>query len=155
MRARNSVDSSLYSSTFTIVAATVPSQPSAPITSVNNEFEIGISWTNPSDLGGLSISGYKLEIKTATGTFEKDLTNCNAESNSSIISARTCVIPTTVLRSLPFSIGDSDIIYARVTAINSIGESSLSSEGSGASMPIQDVEPDPPTALLRDEGSTT
>lgn len=138
MRARNSIDFSDYSSVFSIVAATVPSQPSAPTTTVNSEYEIGVSWTEPSDLGGLLINSYKLEIKTSSGSFEKDLTNCNAESVADIISTRSCTIPVTVLRELPFSIGDSEPISTRVTATNDIGDSVVSAEGS-ATMPIADV----------------
>ena len=82
VRARNSVDFSDYSSVFTIVAATVPSQPNAPTSALNgDETQVVFSWTLPSDLGGLTIDGYKLEIKTSSGTFEKDLTDCNAETD--------------------------------------------------------------------------
>ena len=92
---------------------------------------------------------------TATGTFEKDLTNCNAESDSTIISSTSCTIPTLALRSDPFFLADSATIYARVTAINDIGVSSISTEGSGAAMPIADVAPDPPVSFLRNEAATT
>lgn len=87
VKARNAVGFSIYSATFTIVAATVPSQPNAPTTTLSGDWPselIVIDWTLPSDMGGLTISSYKLEIKTSTATFEKDLGHCDAETNSSI-----------------------------------------------------------------------
>ena len=155
LRARNAVGLSAYSDVFTIVTATVPSQPSSPITTVNSEYEIGISWSLPADLGGLSISSYRLEIKTSIGTFAQDLANCDAENSSSVISSRSCAIPTTVLRAGPFNIGDSEPIIVRVTAINDIGESTVSAESSDTSMPIADTEPNPPTNFLKNDVDTT
>ena len=130
IRARNAVDFSDYSSEFSIVAATISSQPSAPTTTLSGDgSQVVFTWNVPSDLGGLpSIDGYKLEVKTSIGTFEKDLTNCNAESSSST----TCSIPVLALRSDPFNLGDSNSVYARVTAVNSIGDSTTSVEGNGA-----------------------
>ena len=76
----------------------------------------------PTDLGGLDISGYMLEIKTATSTFEKDLADCDAESDASTILARTCTVRVDeTLRQSPFNLVDSASIIARVTAINDIG----------------------------------
>ena len=151
MRSRNSVGYSIYSSTFTIQAATITSQPTAPTTTVITEYEIGISWSVPSDLGGVQIGGYKLEIKTASGNFAQDFTNCNAMSETTIINSRSCSIPTTVLRALPYNLADEAPIFARVTAINVIGDSTVSTEGSGVLMPIADVEPDAPTTFVRND----
>ena len=117
-----------------------------------DEYNISISWTLPSDQGGLSIDGYKVEIKTATDTFEQDLTNCDAENEVTIISSRTCTVKVDdTLRQPPFNLADEATVTARVTAINDIGSSQVSSDGSGAIMPIKDVEPDPPTTFIRDE----
>ena len=122
VRARNAVGFSTYSTVFTILAATVPSQPSAPTTTLSGDLaSVVIAWTPPSDLGGLSISSYKLEIKTSTATFEKDLTNCDAENSSSILSSRSCSIPVTTLRFFPFNLADSASVTVRVTAYNAIG----------------------------------
>ena len=85
LRTSNAVGFSSYSTVFTIVAATVPSQPSAPTTTLSGDSaNVVVAWTLPTDLGGLSILSYKLEIKTSTATFEKDLTNCDAETSSTI-----------------------------------------------------------------------
>ena len=133
VRARNAINFSNYSAVFSIVAATVPSQPSAPTTTLSGDkTSVIIDWNPPSDLGGLTTDGYKLEIKTQSGTFEKDLTNCDAETNATIQSATSCTVPITTLRASPFNLVDSDSIYARVTAFNAIGNSAVSQEGNGA-----------------------
>ena len=151
LRTRNAVGFSSYSTVFTIVAATVPSQPSAPTTTLSGDSaNIVIAWTLPTDLGGLSISSYKLEIKTSTATFEKDLTSCDAETSSSILSSRSCTIPVAALRSSPFNLVDSASVTARVTATNSIGSSAVSLEGNGAVLPNAVSAPTPPSVFSTD-----
>ena len=82
VQARNAVGFSNYSVVFTIIAATVPSKPGAPTTYLNvDSTKVVIDWSAP-DTGGLSIDGYKVEIKTSTASFAKDLTDCDAETNS-------------------------------------------------------------------------
>ena len=97
-----------------------------------------------------------MEVKTATSTFEKDLTDCDAENDSTIISTRTCTVRVDeTLRTSPFDLQDHDSVISIVTSINDIGESAVSSEGNGAAMPIADVAPDPPTTFVRDDVATT
>ena len=86
-------------------------------------------------MGGLSIGGYKVEIKTSSNTFAIDTTNCDAETNSSIILATSCSIPVATLREIPFELIDQVSVVARVTAFNDIGDSNLSAEGNGAILP--------------------
>ena len=57
------------------------------------------------------------------------------------------------LRAAPFNLVDLDSVTARVTAVNAIGDSVLSSEGSGANIPIPPTEPDVPTSLIKDSAS--
>ena len=156
VRARNVVEYSVYSSVFSIVAATIPKDQGAPTTSVIDEYKISISWDLPIDQGGLDITGYKVEIQTATSTFKQDLTDCDAENDSTIISTRTCIVRVDeTLRQSPFDLQNHALVFARVTSINDIGVSAVSSGGTGAAMPIADVVPDPPTTFVRDELSTT
>ena len=104
-----------------------------------------IDWEAPADDGGLTIAGYKLEIKTSKSTFEKEITHCNAEVDSNIISVRSCTIPVATLRAVPFDLAVSDSVTARVTAFNSLGESTVSDEGSGAAIPLStNIEIDKP-----------
>lgn len=118
------------------MTATVPSQPSAPTTTLNGDQTlVTIDWSLPSDLGGLSIGGYKVEIKTSTGTFEKETGSCDAETDSSIIQASSCQISVSTLRASPFNLADSSSVIAIVTAFNDIGSSVTSAEGNGATIP--------------------
>ena len=151
LRTRNAVGFSSYSAVFTILAATVPSQPSAPTTTISGDLaNVLIAWTLPSDLGGLSISSYKLEIKTSTATFIKDVTNCDAETSSSILSSRSCTISVVALRSSPFNLVDSASVTARVTATNAIGSSAVSLEGNGAVLPNAVSAPTAPSVFNTD-----
>lgn len=54
----------------------------------------------------------------------------------------------------PFSLQAGTSIFAKVSAINEIGESYLSQQGNGATLSIS-VVPDAPVGLLRDEETTT
>ena len=138
VRARNAVGFSNYSSVFTIISATVPAQLSAPTTALHGgDTQVIIDWSAPADLGGLSIDGYKVVIKTSTNSFAEDLTNCDAETDTGIISATRCSIPVATLRASPFDLSDTDPVVAKVTAFNALGDSDESAEGNGASMPNQ------------------
>ena len=76
------------------------------------------------------------------------MTDCDAENSSTIISSRTCTIPVSTLRAGPYNLIDSDSVYARVIAFNSLGDSVTSAEGNGATIPIPPTEPDAPTSLV-------
>lgn len=61
-----------------------------------------------------------------------------------------------VLRSEPFNLVDYDTVVVKLLAFNDIGNSPPSDEGNGAIVPVPPTEPTvPPTALTRDEVSTT
>ena len=129
----------------------MPSQPNAPTTTTIGETTIVVDWNPPSDLGGLTITSYKLEIKTSTSTFEIDLADCDAESST----ATTCSVPVATLRAAPFNLADLASVSVRVTAINSLGDSTVSVEGNGAIMPIPDTVPAAPSVFSTDSQSTT
>ena len=40
-----------------------------------------MSWSEPSDDGGLTISGYDVKIEDSEGGFSEDLTDCDAETD--------------------------------------------------------------------------
>ena len=70
VRARNAIGYSVYSDVFTITAATVPSKPATPSTTLNvDSTQVILDWSLPTDTGGLTVDGYKVEIKTSTGTW--------------------------------------------------------------------------------------
>ena len=64
VKARNAVGLSADSTEFSITAATVPSTPSAPTTTVSSDtLSMTVSWSVPSDNGGLAITGYKVYVR--------------------------------------------------------------------------------------------
>lgn len=84
--------------------ATAPSSPSLSATAVSAT-QINLSWNAPSNNGGSAITGYKIEVKKGTGSFETLVTNT---ANTSTIYSHTGLTAGTVY-------------YYRVSAINSIG----------------------------------
>ena len=158
VKARNAVGFGDYSTVLSIVAGTVPLSQGAPSTSIDGDEinpTVTITWPLPSDNGGLSIDGFRLEIKTSLSSFEIDSTNCNAEISSLIITSRACTVPVSTLRTEPYNLDDSDSVYAQVTSLNAIGESVTSNEGNGATIPIPPTEPDAPTSLVKDSATKT
>lgn len=68
-----------------------------------------------------------------SGTFSEQLTYCNGQ-NAALVTSLTCTIPLITLQGSPYSLLLGDSIYAVVTASNVYGESSISSEGNGATV---------------------
>jgi hypothetical protein len=133
VEARNSYGYSTYSTEVSVLAASVPSQPAAPTTTVSGS-NIVISWSLPST-NGSPIESYTITIRQSNGsTYSEQLKYCNG-SNASIISARSCTIPTVVLTSAPFSLTSGSGVYAKVVAKNGVGNSSSSTAGNGATVP--------------------
>lgn len=145
------------SAVLSIVAATVPSPPSAPTTSVSSDtLTMTIDWNAPSDNGGIAVTGYRVYILASNGSsWYQDLVNCDAVNDSTIISATSCTIPTSTLRASPFSLTSGTSIYARVLAINGIGDSKNSSSGNGGVLPNAATVPDAPINLARDAANTS
>ena len=71
---RNLYGYSEFSNTVTILAAQVPAQPEAPLTTWSPD-DVVITWTEP-DNGGSPITGYRVRVKQDDGSYSVDLTNC-------------------------------------------------------------------------------
>lgn len=151
VQACNSVGCGADSVEFTIRAATVPSQPDAPTTTLSGN-SVVIAWTVPSNQGDqgaevITVTGYTLEIQKDDSLWEIDSGDCVLSTST------TCSIPITVLRAAPYLLDDNDSVSARVTATNIIGDSLVSSIGNGASLPIATV-PGVPTGLARNAATS-
>jgi hypothetical protein len=91
IEARNTYGYSAYSSEVSVLAAAVPSTPSAPSTAMSGTNVI-ISWTLPLE-NGSSVSSYTVTIRQSDGsTYSIESTYCNG-SSSSVVTARSCTIP--------------------------------------------------------------
>jgi hypothetical protein len=132
--ARNLVGLGTDSSEVAIRAAAVPSTPNTPTTSISGS-NVVISWGNAPSNGGSALTGYKIYIKQSNNSYSIDSTNCNGMTSATILSDRSCTIPTSTLSASPFSLSSSASVTAYVIAVNVVGDSSASSDGNGATMP--------------------
>jgi hypothetical protein len=141
------------SSEFTILAATIPSIPASPTTTYDGITDtITIDFNPPTDDGGVTITGYVIQIQHADNSWSTETSNCDGLNNSTVKSTTACTIPASVLRASPFSLPQASSVTAKVTAQNSLGSSSDSAAGNGATMPSV---PNASTALTRDEINTS
>jgi len=128
--ARNSVGSSVPSATVTIKAARIPDPPANVQTVTMLSTNVVVSWNLPYD-GGASISSYTIVIMTASGSYVEDMTNCDGR-NPTILAQRTCTIPITALKAVPYSHPWGASIFVKVLATNEAGPSAFSVAGNGA-----------------------
>ena len=83
------------STATSILAAIMPSTPSAPVTSFSPD-SVTIKWTAPAS-NGAAITAYIIQVRISDlTTFTTDLNNCNGTS-ASVVAALSCTIPVTVL----------------------------------------------------------
>lgn len=130
VEARNSVGYSNLSTARSIIASQIPDTPNAPVTE-RFESSIIVDWTDPEFNGGADITSYVIRFKRADGGFSTLLASCDG-SDSVIRSATKCTVPSVSFTQAPFSLPWGSLIYATVTAVNNIGSSLTSLEGSGA-----------------------
>lgn len=71
-----------------------------------------------------------------------------------LLSNTQCSVPVATLRASPFDLQHSDAVVARVIAVNVIGESEISDDGSGASIFVP-VVPDAPKSLSHNPSGTS
>jgi hypothetical protein len=123
--------------------------PSTPSTSISGTNVIVIF---DATANGSYVTSYKIYLQTSSSTWELE-TNCDG-SNSSVISAKSCTIPFSVLLAPPFNLAGEASVYAKITATNAIGQSAESSAGNGATLPTASV-PSAPQSLTMDSQSTS
>ncbi len=86
---------------------------------------IQITWVAPYN-GGTTITQYDIKIKAANGSYYGEATYCNGRTDSTVISSKYCVIPTSTLMADPFNLVQGSIVQAIVLASNVIGDSAYS-----------------------------
>jgi len=65
-----------YSDSLPLIAARKSNKPAAPVTS-NEATNVKITWQIPAYNGGTPLTGYRIKIKKADGSFIEDKTACN------------------------------------------------------------------------------
>jgi hypothetical protein len=92
---------------------------------------VQINWARPNNRGS-AITGYIIKIRHSDElTFTEDTVNCDG-SNSANKDATSCAIPFATLRTTPYSLPWGSSVFAKVTAINTFGQSAESASGNNA-----------------------
>lgn len=149
VQARNSVGYSLFSEEFAVIAATVPSQPAQPTTSLTDNL-LTVKWTQPAENGQV-ITSYMVYIKQANTAFSL-LPGCDGSSYDVLVTQQ-CSTSVASLMASPFLLQPGASIIAKVSAQNSIGTSVESADGNGAFLRLSAV-PDAPILTHQSEATT-
>jgi hypothetical protein len=150
IQAMNSVGYSLPSEELAVLVAQVPDTPAAPTTSIVGD-KVQIDWTIPYD-GSTPITGYIITIRHQDGiTYTEETANCNG-LDLTIITDHQCAVLISDLIKAPYHLPWGSSIFAKVIAINSIGNSAVSDAGNGA---VILTNPDAPTDLANVPAITT
>jgi len=83
VQARNAVGFSAKSTVYQIIAATEPSAPATPVTSISNN-DVTIDWTAPAE-NGQTILGYRIYIKQSDGFYSQHLATCDGSTFEVIV----------------------------------------------------------------------
>jgi hypothetical protein len=112
---------------------------------------VKITWVIPYD-GSTPIISYFVTIRHNDDlTFSEESTNCQG-TDSTIISEHSCSVLISNLIVAPYHLSWGESVYAKVMAINIIGNSLISGEGNGA---IILTVPDSPTDLANVPATTS
>jgi len=143
-------DGALQSTYVSIMTGEAPNAPSAPTTSVSSgSVYVDVAWSYPTD-NNFAVDEYLIQIKKLDGTWYEDTTYCDG-SDSTVISAMTCSIPMSILRSSPYNLVYGDSVVAQVKAHNSRGWSSYSA----SSTTVATIQTEPTQMSAPTRGSST
>lgn len=112
--------SEIKSNTLTVSPANPPSAPTGLTATTISDTQINLSWTAPTDNGGSSITGYKIERKIGTGSYSILVPNTGSTATTYSDTGLT---------------SGTTYIY-RVSAINSVGTGSTSNEATAMTFMI-------------------
>ena len=121
-------------------ATTVPGAPTSLTATASGTSTIDLTWNAPSDDGGASISGYKIEVSSNGGT---SWSNREANTNNT----------TTTYAHTGLSAGTTR--HYRVSAINSVGTGTASSTANATTDDAAPTEPGAPTGLTATASGTS
>lgn len=113
---------------------------------------ITISWQKPSD-NGTPITAYRIKIRTSDlDNYVENLVDCDG-TKLAIITSSQCTMTVQKLMQTPYSLSPGTSVFVKVSSINVMGESALSTAGNGAILKLS-VVPDAPIALARNDEYT-
>lgn len=99
----------------------MPDKPSQPTTGISGD-TVHITWTIPYD-GAAPITSYIIVIRESDeNTFTEESITCDG-TDYDILTNLECLVPISKLIVEPYSLAWGSSIYAKVTAVNEIGNS--------------------------------
>ena len=141
VEAENGFGFSAFSSSVSILCATVPSKVTTPTTSVINN-QVLLDWVAPSS-NGLPITSYTVLIRKSDLVYTEDLSVCDGSTSNSL-TATSCTVFLSQLTSSPFNLLLGYSINIKVIARNAYGDSIVSDPGNGG---VIVLVPNPPLSL--------
>jgi len=110
-----------YSPEVQIMAASKPSAPAAPSTTLVGS-TVTVAWGAPA-ANGAPILSYVIEIQDSAGGWQLETTDCDG-ADPATLSAASCTIPQSTLTSPTgsFQLERGDLVVARVAAVNQLGQ---------------------------------
>ena len=89
----------------------VPDQPLPPVTTIQINGDVTISWDMPEKLYASykTPKSYLIVIKNHSGTWAAELTNCDGNKET-VIKTKSCTIPLDNLMKAPFYLEENDLI---------------------------------------------
>ena len=79
---------------------------------------VSITWVDPSDNGGLSVTSYQLQFKKNDGNYAT-ISTCSLINSPT----KSCSIPMTSFTNSPFSLSVGALIIGQIKSSNSFGQS--------------------------------
>eukprot|EP00347_Sterkiella_histriomuscorum_P017133 403350540 len=106
-----------------------------------NGLGVDISWTDPTNLNGGTITAYKVEIQNddLTTQWNEYTTTCNAAVDP-VLAARKCTITYQVLRGTGFNYDYGESINVRVSATSTYGTTDYAYNTGGATIETEPVK---------------
>jgi hypothetical protein len=130
IESRNSYGFSSYSDVITLLCAFI-ADPPVTVTTANVNELVTITWSEPVS-NGSPITAYRIYVRQSdTTTFTEETVDC-VGTESTVITDKTCSISLATLKASPYLLVKDDSVVATIVSVNVYGESSQSSEGSGA-----------------------
>ena len=150
LKAENIHGPSEASNTESIIAATVPSDISSPVTTSLSGSKVRFTWDKPFN-GGLAIQSYTVQFKENGGSYSTS-SECIAQEGSTS-DTYYCEVEMLTFSSVPFSLAVNSLIVAQVKAVNSYGPASSFSPDNTLGITVKTKPLSPPSAPS--EGTNT
>ena len=148
-RASNQPGMGDWSPILSITASAAPLAP-APMVTVNNGLNVGVSWSAPTSDRGAAITSYEVRFKRSDGTYSSILPACDG---STLVATRACTVPMSTLTASPYSLAVGNLIVASVRATNNKGTSPWSTDNTAGA--LAETAPTTAPTPLKGAGTTS